>query len=118
MYAVEGCDGKTIAIMQRHGASLQLRTPMEDTLLMIAAAADPGPSCLKTLVDDGVPIDAVNVQGRTALHIAAAEGHAGSVQALLNLGVSRDRTDARGCTALDLATMRPDELRDAGVFEE
>ena len=115
MYAVDGCDGKAIEILQRHGASLQLRTPMEDTLLMIAAAAKPGPSVLELLVENGLPIDSVNVQGRTALHVAAAEGHADNVRRLLRLGVNRGALDARGCSALDLARSRLDEQRDAVI---
>jgi ankyrin repeat protein len=56
------------------------------------------------LIDAGAPLDAVDTRGRTALMIAAEQGHAALVEALLARGADRTLRDKAGKRALDLAT--------------
>lgn len=48
-------------------------------------------------------LDAVDADGRTALLIAAFNGHASVVRALLDAGCDMDAHDGTGATALDVA---------------
>src|SRR5690349_21710890 len=52
----------------------------------------------------GAAVDAtLTAAGRTALHIAAANGHVPMVAALLDWGAAIDATDDNGCTPLKYA---------------
>jgi len=51
----------------------------------------------------GANIEAVNEDGQTALHLAAAEGHSRLTGALLAAGANADSVDARGLTPLSAA---------------
>lgn len=51
----------------------------------------------------GAHIKAMNEDGQTALHLAAAEGHSRLTGALLAAGANPDAVDARGLTPLSAA---------------
>jgi hypothetical protein len=51
----------------------------------------------------GAPIDAVNVHGQTALHMAAQQGCSGALRCLLQAGADCSIKDANGQTALEAA---------------
>ncbi|GAB5353216.1 hypothetical protein AAMO2058_000018500 [Amorphochlora amoebiformis] len=54
-------------------------------------------------LNDGVPVNAKDYDNRTALHIAAAEGHASMVEMLLDRGADVDARDRWNKTALEEA---------------
>jgi hypothetical protein len=83
-----GCDGVTAG-----GASM----------LHWAASFGQSREMLAALMRAGADVGATDAEGRTALHEAAAGGHAGTVAALLDLGCDAGARDSRGRSALDIA---------------
>lgn len=69
-------------------------------------ARDNKPIALKSLFDQGVPVDLTNVKGDTLLILAAYHEHAELVQLLINEGADLDRLNERGQTALVCAVFR------------
>ncbi|WP_237237597.1 ankyrin repeat domain-containing protein [Rothia nasimurium] len=85
-------------------------------------ARDNKPVALKSLFDQGVPVDLTNAKGDTLLILAAYHEHADLVQLLINEGADLDRLNERGQTALVCATFRNNlpiarMLLDAGADE-
>lgn len=68
-----------------------------------AALAGPAPDVAPTLIAAGADVNAVQQDGVTPLHEAAANGQLGLVRLLLEHGANRQATDARGRTAADFA---------------
>lgn len=85
-------------------------------------ARDNKPVALKSLFDQGVPVDLTNAKGDTLLILAAYHQHADLVQILINEGADLDRLNDRGQTALVCAVFRNSlpiarMLLDAGADE-
>lgn len=85
-------------------------------------ARDNKPIALKSLFDQGVPVDLTNAKGDTLLILAAYHEHAELVQLLINEGADLDRLNERGQTALVCAVFRNNlpiarMLLDAGADE-
>lgn len=59
--------------------------------------------CVENLLNAGADVNAHGLQYRTALMLAAENGHAGVVSALLKAGASVNAVDQFGKTALSLA---------------
>jgi ankyrin repeat protein len=57
------------------------------------------------LQQEGVEVDLVGAKGKTALHLAASEGHLECVKQLVAAGANRDAEDAEGATPLHLAPL-------------
>ena len=57
----------------------------------------------KALLNSGISVNAVDYNGRSALHFAADRGNQEFVQYLLNRSANPDQRDSRGETALSLA---------------
>jgi uncharacterized protein len=80
------------------------------TALMWAAGHDDGAglrdieAVIELLVERGAQLDLADNRGRTALMIAAENGHATVVELLLRHGADRSLRDRDGKTALELAT--------------
>ncbi len=73
-------------------------------VLMCSAAALGDREGLCALLDDGAPIDVGDYDGRTALHLAASEGHLGIVRLLIERGANVNIVDRWGATPLSNAT--------------
>ncbi|MBX3577058.1 MAG: ankyrin repeat domain-containing protein [Rhizobiaceae bacterium] len=73
----------------------------------------------KRLLDLGVPVDARTAAGRTALQLAATEGHVGTAALLIERGADRNPVDAEGNTIEMLMAARralvEDEIEQAGM---
>lgn len=54
------------------------------------------------LLDDGVDVNSIDLDGRTALHIAACEGHNHVVEILLSRKANIDARDRWGSTVIFL----------------
>ncbi|MDO4898719.1 MAG: ankyrin repeat domain-containing protein [Rothia sp. (in: high G+C Gram-positive bacteria)] len=85
-------------------------------------ARDNKPVALKSLFDQGVPVDLTNANGDTLLILAAYHQHTDLVQVLINEGADLDRLNDRGQTALVCAVFRNNlplarMLLDAGADE-
>jgi len=77
----------------------------DDVGTLLAAAEHGRLRAVRLLLDFGVPVDAANHDGLTALHVAAANGHRLVVDELLARGASSDLRDhVYGGTALGRVT--------------
>ena len=70
---------------------------------LLFAAADNNVDGIRQLIAKGVPVNAGDYDSRTALHLAAAEGHFESVEYLLSHGHPLFVRDRWGATPLDEA---------------
>ena len=66
-------------------------------LLFMASKGDVGG--VVELLDEGIDVNSIDLDGRTALHIAACEGHLGVVKALISRRANIDARDRWGSTA-------------------
>ncbi|MGB1012676.1 MAG: asparaginase [Nannocystaceae bacterium] len=80
-------------------------------VLMCAAAAIGDVEAVRRMLDSGADINAANYDGRTALHLAAAEGHTALVVFLIRRGAALGPTDRWLATPLhDAITGGHDEV--------
>ena len=63
-----------------------------------------GVDLVRSLIEKGARIDAADNRGRTALMIAAEQGHGAIASALIEAGADRTLRDKDGKTAADLAS--------------
>jgi ankyrin repeat protein len=85
-------------------AALLLVAPAaaEDATIHELAAADKTPR-IAHAIQSGVPVDARDRQGRTALHVAAEEVHLFTAMLLIAKGANPNARDRQGRTPLHLA---------------
>jgi hypothetical protein len=81
---------------------ITMRTSRHDWTLLHMAASGGNPRMVELLIEKGVSVNAVNRDGKTALHYAAAKGHAEIVQTLLS-HLADPTMLYNGKSALDLA---------------
>ena len=70
------------------------------------AARTGQPQQVEALVQQGTPVDARDAEGKTALMLAAMNGHTATVQRLLALRANPALVDREGLTAAQLAAQR------------
>jgi ankyrin repeat protein len=94
------------AVQPRAGANVPCRTssplidsPKTDELIWAASLGDIG--AVRRLVAQGVPLDSADYDHRTAIHLAAAEGHLEVVRYFTAHGVLVNPTDRWANTPLD-----------------
>ena len=88
------------------GYSLTETSNSGATLLHYAAGTKENIACIEWLASNGVDVNAVDVDGRRALLIAAYEGHVDSVEVLLEKGANVNACDKKGHTALMAAAQQ------------
>lgn len=93
----------------------EARTPLHYAAFAGRAGVVTGPGgdrrvcdldCVSALLDCGADVEARDGRGHTALHVAAAGGHADAARALLARGARVDARTAGGDSALSLAAAR------------
>lgn len=62
---------------------------------------------MEDLLDEGIDVNSIDFDGRTALHIAACEGHVEVVKLLLSRKANIDARDRWGSTVI-LSILSPD----------
>ncbi len=93
---------RTVKVLIKHGAKLDLTDSLGNTALIQAAAYGSEP-VINLLLENGAKIDLENRQGETALIKAAQTGSVRSVEVLIEKGASVNISDFTGRTALDHA---------------
>ncbi len=68
--------------------------------LLLASAAGEDPKAVETLLDQGVPVNTCDAQGRTALHAAAGRSRTRVIAVLLKKGADVNAKDKTGKTPL------------------
>jgi ankyrin repeat protein len=113
--AAVAADFPTMRVLADHGANPLLMNSQEVTPLMMAAGGGARESdrtdeeqksafeAVKLAVELGADVNAVSVQGETALHFAADTGNDASVQFLVDKGAKLDVRDKSGQTPWSLA---------------
>lgn len=71
---------------------------LDSTMQLLFLACKNDVQGVKELLDDGVDVNSIDLDGRTALHIAACEGHVEVVQLLLSRKANIDARDRWGST--------------------
>jgi len=108
-----------VAYLIERGADVRKKTPSKHTLLHMAAAdgaenigwepeAEQGELAEK-LIEAGVPLNAKDESGQTALHVAVLAGDVGTVRVLLKHGANIEARDSNGHTPLHYAASRGNE---------
>ncbi|XP_071689555.1 integrin-linked protein kinase 1-like [Rutidosis leptorrhynchoides] len=72
---------------------------LDSTMQLLFVASKGDVEGVKDLLDDGVDVNSIDLDGRTALHIASCEGHIDVVQLLLSRKANIDARDRWGSTA-------------------
>lgn len=94
-----------MAFLLQHGASAKRPGKNRFPPLVYLARGDKAerPDKIRMLLEYGAPVDAVDSNGKTALHHAAAAGHVQVMTVLLDFGADTRLKDYQGQTALSLA---------------
>lgn len=101
-YAVELNNYDVVSFLAQYKGDLAKKggsfseTPLQDAIYYNHFAI------AKLLISRGSPLDTQNVNGETALHIAAKRGNTDMVKALLNAGASANIADEEGNLAYNL----------------
>jgi len=91
---------------ERTQAPLLLADPASEDQLR-QAAYEGNEAMVRELLDQGVNVNAVDIEGHTALIFAAFNGHSKILQELLKNGARVDQRDAMGRTALMYGSTGP-----------
>ncbi|KAL2470118.1 Integrin-linked protein kinase family [Abeliophyllum distichum] len=72
---------------------------LDSTMQLLFMASKGDAKGVRDLLDEGIDVNSIDLDGRTALHIAACEGHLGVVNLLLSRRANIDARDRWGSTA-------------------
>jgi ankyrin repeat protein len=103
--SAEKLDGATGRILAAAGADIHRALPDGGTIAL--AAIKGGNEFLEAILIPAT-LEAEDGQGRTILHLAAAEGNVPAVELILGMNPSTNKRDRNGKTPLDLAFNRTD----------
>lgn len=99
--AVRGNHSAVVEFLESHGAVVKQTSGAQiDTELICASSMGDLAAC-RLRLKSGAHVNAADYDGRTALHVAASEGHDKVVKFLLESGANEDVVDRWGRTALD-----------------
>lgn len=78
----------------------ELKVPenLDSTMQLLFMACRGDVRGVEGLLNEGIDVNSINLDGRTALHIAASEGHVGVVKLLLTREANIDTRDRWGST--------------------
>jgi ankyrin repeat protein len=98
-------DLRILQVLVDHGASVQRAGRNGTTPLAFAVRADKGNrvELVRWMLANGADVNQPDVNGQTALHVAAASGHAGVLQLLLDHAGDATLKDTQGRTPRDIA---------------
>lgn len=82
----------------REAAELAVPENLDATMQLLFMACRGDAKGVEDLLKDGVDVNSIDLDGRTALHIAACEGHADVVRLLLSYRANIDARDRWGST--------------------
>lgn len=84
----------------RSPAREELTVPenLDSTMQLLFLACQGDAKGVEELMENGVDVNSIDLDGRTALHIAACEGHIGVVKLLLSWRANIDARDRWGST--------------------
>lgn len=71
---------------------------LDSTMQLLFMASKGDVKGVEELLDEGIDVNSIDLDGRTALHIAACEGHLDVVKALLSRRANIDARDRWGST--------------------
>ena len=120
MRAAKSHDMAMMSLLLKAGADATVRQEDRTTAVMIAIGGnarglggrpgqnggtglDPAIQTIELCLQHGVDVNAFNVDGQTALHVAAASRTNSTIEFLVGKGADLDVTDTRNRTPLDLA---------------
>ncbi|XAR71042.1 Non-specific serine/threonine protein kinase [Bertholletia excelsa] len=81
------------------GDELSLPDNLDCTIQLLFMASRGDVAGVKDLLDEGIDVNSIDLDGRTALHVAACEGHVEVVNLLLSYKANIDARDRWGSTA-------------------
>lgn len=93
-----------IALRFRREPIIQLLVPDSNLAPLLSAAKSGDRAALQSALDDGAKLDVADNSGRTALHLAAEQGHVELVDVLLAAGATVDARDVIDFTPLIAAS--------------
>jgi ankyrin repeat protein len=104
-YALERGDFERAAELLERGADVNAQFILSkgQTTLILIAREKSNPEAIRFLLDHGADLDIRTFDGRTALHVAAAEGRTEHVHMLLEAGANVNIRTEDGETALQAA---------------
>ncbi|CAN1250493.1 Ankyrin repeat-containing protein P16F5.05c, partial [Linum perenne] len=97
--------GESIHLQQQHCGAGMTQSPEEIVEVLLEAARYDDIDDILSLVSSGVPLDSKDSFGRTALHMASANGHLRIVQYLIDQGVDLNASNEEKNTALHWACL-------------
>jgi len=105
----------TVKCLETLGADMNVRDDNNNTALIVSAMCD-CPNCVTYLLDRKAPVNAVTLQGRSALSMAASSGNEAMVRQLIAAGSVVDQRDIDKKTPLIHAVLGHDLRKVASRF--